>query len=196
MSKNLRGMCEDSLMNVSSLFSKMNNPLCFAHSVFTVSLKMRKTGRKDPTIDFTDPVEIFLHPELSEFKSAISGSLKSIVNASRDFNRAETIIGSLFGGKNSSHVNTTKTKKLNDASVSMTDTILVTTTQEIHRNLSNYFDGPSGLLKNFKDIEKLLNGDVSRKVNKVIRECAGSQNTSETLELFTNVCMELGFEIN
>ena len=96
MSRQLRGMCENSLLSISKLFSKMANPLCAEYSVFQVSLKIRKIGKKDPTTDFSDPVEIFLHPDISDFKAALTGSLRQIVNYSRDFSRAETIIGQVL----------------------------------------------------------------------------------------------------
>ena len=170
----------------------MNNPLCFAYPIFSVSLRLRKIGKKDVTTEFNDPVEIFLHPELSEFKSALTGCLRHLVNASRDFNRPETLIGAGFGGPNSSSVNISKQKKLNDASVTTTDAVFVLCNQSIHDNLTKYFEEPSSLLGNFSVVESLLNGQTAKKVSRLIQECAGSQNTSETLEILTGVCQELG----
>jgi hypothetical protein len=185
-------MCEASLLSIESLFSKLDNPLCLEYSIFSVSLKIRKVGKKEIAMDFNDPVEVFLSPDLGDFKAALTSCLRQVVNSSRDFNRSETIIGNGFGGPNADHVNTQKTRRLNDVSVGFNDAILANTTQTIHDNLTKYFAAPSTLLKSLSSLESLLCGDLAKKVNKVIQDCAGSPNTTEALETLTAVCAELG----
>lgn len=191
MSKQLRGMCQNSLLSVEALFSKLDHPLSFEYSIFTINLKIRKVGKKEVAMDFNDPVEIFLYPDIADFKTVLSNSLRQIVNSSRDFNRPETIIGSGFGGSNADFVTSTKSKKLNDASVGYNDAILVDTVQTIHQNLTKYFAGPTSLLSSLSTLDKLLNGDLMKRVNKAIQDNAGSPNTGEALEALNAIVAEL-----
>lgn len=192
MSRQLRGICEQSLNAMAALFDQLNNPVCADYSIFSVNMKLRKISKKEITTDFADPVEVCLYPDLNDFKNGTTACLRQIVSASRDFMRGEQVIGSnLFGGANASFLSGMKQRKMNDSSVTLNDEIFVNNNQAIHANLVKYYAAPFALLEKFKALETLFSGELARKVSKAIDECIGVVNTGEALEQLTAMCADL-----
>jgi hypothetical protein len=78
MSRHLRQMCEASLEALSNLFDQLNKPKCTEYSVFTMSLRVRKVGKRELANDLTEPVEVCLNPDLHDFKTALSGCVRQV----------------------------------------------------------------------------------------------------------------------
>jgi len=89
MSRQLRGMCEMSLYALTNLFEKLSYDYTAQYSIFVINIRLRKVKSREITLDFNEPVEVCLQPELSEIKNAVVNSINTIVNTSRGYSRPE-----------------------------------------------------------------------------------------------------------
>jgi len=199
MSKHLRSACEASLTALSDLFNNLTKPSTAGYAIFVLNLKLRRKNN-DVTNDMagvsTHPVHIGLQPDLAEVKLALSGSVRCLVSAARDFARAETILGSNFGGPNSFMLEnallTNRHRKINESCVGFSDAIVVQSNNIIHQCIAQFFEGPMNLLKEFTFLDNLLCGQTTQKVSQSIAECVGSgKNTTESLEQLALICKDL-----
>ena len=89
MSRQLRSMCESSLYALADLFEKLQYDYTAQYSIFVINIKLRKVKSREISLDFNEPVEVCLQPELSEIKNAVINSINTIVNTSRGYSRPE-----------------------------------------------------------------------------------------------------------
>jgi hypothetical protein len=76
LSRQLREMCESSLISLRTLFEQLSEPnRCAMSCIFIIDLKLRKKARKDLTTDSNEPVEVCLQPDLDTVRSSLSLSL-------------------------------------------------------------------------------------------------------------------------
>jgi len=139
-------------MALVDLFESLKQPNKSEYSVFVVNVRVMKVKSGDITTEFSEPVRACLQPDLSEFKSTMSHCISSIVAASRGFARPEQIIGPSFGGQNSEMIanmlTSSRHKRMNESSVTLTDSIVVDSTNRINTALAEHFQGPALLLEN------------------------------------------------
>jgi hypothetical protein len=70
LSRQLREMCESSLISLRTLFEQLSEPnRCAMSCIFIIDLKLRKKARKDLTTDSNEPVEVCLQPDLDTVRS-------------------------------------------------------------------------------------------------------------------------------
>jgi hypothetical protein len=69
------------------------------HTVFVITLRLRKRLSGELATDFTEPVVVSLQPDIHEIKAAMANCVQKIVDASRGFPHPEQSMGQLFGGK-------------------------------------------------------------------------------------------------
>jgi dynein heavy chain len=198
MSRQLRGMCENSLVNFSNLFEKLSLPVTSAYSIFIINVRLRKRRSKEITTDFSEAVEVCLQPDLEEFKGAMNNCINNIVNTSRGYSRPEQALGTnnnSFGGKNH-HLLTdmlvnSRHKKMNESSVSITDEIVYDIKDRILEQLERFYVAPNSLLKKFDILNQLFSGEKTDTVMKSIRDCIHSENIQDSLEALGNVSKDL-----
>ena len=89
MSRQLRGTCEMSLYALTDLFEKLSYDYTAQYSIFVINIRLRKVKSREITLDFSEPVEVCLQPELSEIKNTVVNSINTIVNTSRGYSRPE-----------------------------------------------------------------------------------------------------------
>ena len=87
LSRQLRGMCEQSLQSLAELFEKLSRPLTCEYSIFVINMRLRKKRTSELTFDFIEPLEVSLQPDIVEIKAALTTCVHKIVNASRGFPR-------------------------------------------------------------------------------------------------------------
>ena len=209
MSRHLRAMCENSLRSLVELFEQVSQPFHADYCVFIINMRLRKVRKREVTTDFTEPVEVCLQPDLPDLKGVLSGCIQKVVEASRDFPRAEhadlgnTLVSSstqdpnnptgpnLGNAANPAQQSRFQNGKLNASSVTMQDEIVNDVTQRVHSQLAKYFEAPAQLLLRFGSLKTLLSGEDAARVVATIQDCIGKQNTVECLETLTAVSVEL-----
>lgn len=185
MSRQLREMCEGSLNAVANMFEQGYDQKKKHYSAFIIDLKLRKRDRKDIASDFSDPVEVCLQPDLDTIRTTLATVVRQLVAASRDFPRVEQKSASR------SNMSTNQSKKLNDSSVSFTDSIVLSTIQKVHAAVTTFYEGPSNVVSHFSALESLMSGAEAARVEQAIAACTGNPNTVENLEALSVICEEL-----
>ena len=197
MSRQLRSMCESSLLSLTELFEKLSKPNTASYSIFVINVRLRKVKSKEITSDFVEPLEVCLQPDINEIQHVMNNSINIIVNASRGYERPEqiTALKSTFGGKNHHMImelqNTTQFKKMNEASVSLTDAIVMDVKKRIHTKILEHFTAPALLLEKFSVLDKLFSGAQCDEVMSTIRSCLGAEDTLDSLEKLGVISKEL-----
>jgi hypothetical protein len=126
----------------------------------------------------------------------MSHCISSIVEGSRGFARPEQIIGPSFGGQNSEMIanmlTSSRHKRMNESSVTLTDSIVVDSTNRINTALAEHFQGPALLLEKLVALDELLSGKMAEMVLKVVRDSIGTgMETAESLSALGNVASSL-----
>jgi hypothetical protein len=197
MSRQLRGMCESSLLALTELFEKLSRPHTASYSIFVINVRLRKVKTKEITSDFADPLEVCLQPDMSEIQHTMSNVINVIVNASRGYERPEqlTALKGTFGGKNHNMIKEMQSagqfKKMNECSVALTDAIVVDVKRRIHAKIAEYFAAPASLLEKFSVLDKLFSGAQCDQVMATIRTCIGAEDTLDSLEKLGVISKEL-----
>ena len=186
MSKQLRGMCENSLHAFVSLFESLKNPVVSPYAVFVINVRVRKITKKEVCTEFSEPVEVCLVPDCDEFKSVLSENIRQIILASRDYPRAENSSGidNKAGNKSAPQ---RKFKKLNDASVSLTDAIVQETTMRVKKAVEEFYKQPEELLEKFSSLEALFTGSLAETVSKAIAEAQENDDAIDAIECLSNI---------
>lgn len=197
MSRQLRGMCEASLLALSSLFENLSLPYSAAYCIFIINVRIRRVGTKDITTDFSDPLEVCLQPDMNDIIHSMNSSVNMIVNASRGYERPEQVstLKSTFGGKNNYMIRDLQThsqhKRMNEASVALSDSIVADVKSRIKEKIVEFFKAPAALLNKFSVLEKLFSGAQCDAVLKTVRDCIGTDDTIGNLEKLGNISREI-----
>lgn len=195
MSRQLRYMCESSLLSLTGLFEDLSKPATAQYSIFAINIRLRKIHSKEITTDFSEPVEVCLQPDLSEIHSTMINCITTIVNTSRNYARPEQSFGQSFGGANNYMVTDmlvyARHKKMNECSVALSDSIVHEVKDRINSTITRYYEAPEKLLERFSVLEKLLSGEKTEQVFNTIRESIGADDTGDALEKLGFVAKDL-----
>lgn len=195
MSRQVRGMTENSLTALAGLFERLSHPKTAHYSIFVVNVRLRRVKTHDITTDLSEPVEVCLQPDLGEFKQVMNTCINNIVNASRGYARPEQALGQSFGGKNHYLVQemmvASRHKRMNESSVSLHDEIVADIKKRIQEQLSKFYAAPSELLKKFHILDKLLSGEKCDNVMKAIRDSVDASDVLDSLEELGKVSKDL-----
>lgn len=197
LSRQLRIMCESSLISFSEVFQHLNYPNTADYAIFIINIRARKVSNNEMTAEFNEPVELYLQPDLSEIKVAMSQCVKIILAASKDFLRPENlhIYGAGFGGPNhvfiSEFLNSNHPRKLNSCIVNNSDGIVEHTLSRINAAIDTFFEGPQSLLGKFSTVEELLSGSVAERIVSAMENSRACADPIEGIEMLNSVCREL-----
>ena len=197
MSRQLRGMCEASLLALSSLFENLSLPYSAAYCIFIINVRIRRVSTKEMTTDFSDPLEVCLQPDMNDIIHSMNSSVNMIVNASRGYERPEQVstLKSTFGGKNNYMIRDLQThsqhKRMNEASVALSDSIVTDVKSRIKEKIVEFFKAPAALLNKFSVLEKLFSGAQCDAVLKTVRDCIGTDDIIGNLEKLGNISREI-----
>lgn len=148
-------------------------------------------------MDYNEPTEAHLQPDLPELKAAVMQCIKILVASSRDFPRPENLynLGTPFGGGNhqilADILSMNHSRRLNACSVSLSDEIVVESIRRVNVALDLFFAAPQALLDHFADYHELLSGKLNQRVQGVIDDCRASTDHIENLEKLGILCDEL-----
>lgn len=195
LSLQIRHMCEETLYSFLKLFDKLSLPTTAEYSIFAINLRFRKVRTGEISLDFSDPLDVCLQPDLQDITSSVTGCIQNLVELSRGFTRPEQAFGQGFGGNNKHllvrMLQTTRKMKLDEATVSIRDEIVLDVIKRTKSLLSAFFKAPSNLLDKFKSLDPLMKGKELESVAKTIETCLASDNIVESLETLTGVCNRL-----
>lgn len=195
MSKQLRNTCENSLHAMCDLFEKLSNPVTANYSIFVINIRIKKIRSGEITTDFSEPVQVCLQPDLSEFKSTMTTCIQYIVNHSRGYSRPEQSLAQTFGGKNHHLVSemlvNKRHKKMDVSAVMLSDEVVHDINKRILHQLETFYVGPESLLRKFDILNKLLSGEKTDVVIHTITKSIGSDDIHIALDDLGKVSVEL-----